>query len=134
MLIAFAPDGFERFSILDNPLRMPEEGPIPAAIVQRKAEALGDLQSAAPRYAPDKEWRSPRDQKQGMPFHAPSTAPPPLSRASGTGRSDAVRAAVEMSGRQRPDFGSIAAPDPEAVTQRYAIEKTASRPAVSLLA
>lgn len=135
MSIAFAPDGYERFSILDNPLRMPEESPIPATVTQRKAETIGDLPAAAPRYAPDKEGCSPRDQKQGTPPHAPSTAAPLLSRTTGTGRADAVRAAAEMSGSQGPDFvGYLAAPDPEIVAQRYVSRETASRPTVSLLA
>lgn len=134
MLIAFAPAGYERFSILDNPLKVPMEEPAPPVVERRKAEAVGNLPPATPQSTSDKENCSPRNAEKGTPFRSAPRAPSFLSRMSGTGSSDAVRLIAEMSASQGFDITAVASPDPDAVTQRYGFGKTDSRPAMSLLA
>lgn len=135
MPTAFAPAGYEKFSILDTPLRMPEEGPAPAIVARRRTETIADLPSAAPGDAQEREWCRTGDDKEGKPLGPPPIAPPLFSTALGTGRAVAVRAAVEMNLDQSPVFNIfLAAPDPETVTRRYTFGEPLSGSALSLMA
>lgn len=135
MSTPIAPLGYERFFILDSPLRIPQEHAAMALSESRRPEPAAAAQPAGLRLAHHTmEHRSRVAPPASASRHEPELDQPLFSESSGEIGGSAVEVAVRLSAGDWLRLDASAALRPREIANRYASATTVRGPTVSVTA